>query len=153
MLAEGGFGKVYKGKLRSGHLAAIKLLGESKGDEQDFMNEVATIGRIHHINVVRLVGFCVDGTKRPLVYDFMPNGSLDKYIFSQEGKNILDYEVERSTFHEQSYRNAGRRSWLPTNASKAIFSQRSLEESNSSYSSSTISDDESDEISLISNEN
>ncbi|KAF3433875.1 hypothetical protein FNV43_RR24978 [Rhamnella rubrinervis] len=89
-LGEGGFGKVYKGKLRSGHLVAVKLLGESKGDGQDFMNEVATIGRIHHVNVVQLVGFCIEGTKRALVYDFMPNGSLDKYIFSQEGKNILD---------------------------------------------------------------
>ncbi|KAF3433864.1 hypothetical protein FNV43_RR24967 [Rhamnella rubrinervis] len=66
-------------------------LGEGGfGDGQDFMNEVATIRRIHHINVVQLVRFCIEGTKRALVYYFMPNGSLDKYIFSQEGKNILD---------------------------------------------------------------
>ncbi|XP_060675572.1 rust resistance kinase Lr10 isoform X4 [Ziziphus jujuba] len=95
-LGEGGFGSVYKGKLRSGNLVAIKMLGKSKANGQDFINEVATIGRIHHVNVVQLVGFCVEGPKRALIYDFMSNGSLDKYIFSQ-GENSLDckkmYEI------------------------------------------------------------
>ncbi|MBA0557660.1 hypothetical protein Golob_014714 [Gossypium lobatum] len=86
-LGQGGFGSVFKGKLRSGHLVAIKLLELSKSQGQDFINEVATIGRIHHVNVVRLVGFCVEGSKQALVYDFMPNSSLDKVIFSKE-KNI-----------------------------------------------------------------
>ncbi|BBH05294.1 PR5-like receptor kinase [Prunus dulcis] len=84
-LGEGGYGSVYKAKLRSGRLVAIKMLGKSKTNGQDFINEVGTIGRIHHVNVVRLIGFCVDGLKRALVYDFMPNGSLEKYIFSQQG--------------------------------------------------------------------
>ncbi|KAL8481810.1 hypothetical protein ACS0TY_028089 [Phlomoides rotata] len=48
------------------------------------MNEIATIGRIHHVHVVKLVGYCAERSKRALVFDFMPNGSLDKYIFSQE---------------------------------------------------------------------
>ena len=56
-------------------------MASSKTDGQDFINEVATIGWIHHVNVVQLIGFCVGGSKRALVYDFMPNGSLDKYIF------------------------------------------------------------------------
>ena len=77
-LGEGGFGTVYKGKLRSGYDVAIKMLGKSKANGQDFISEVATIGRIHHFNVVHLVGFCVEGTKRALVYEFMANGSLDK---------------------------------------------------------------------------
>ncbi|GKV48094.1 hypothetical protein SLEP1_g54930 [Rubroshorea leprosula] len=84
-LGEGGFGQVYKAKLRSGRLAAIKILGKSKATGQDFINEVATIGRIHHVNVVQMIGFCAEGSKRALVYDFMPNGSLDKHIFSREG--------------------------------------------------------------------
>ncbi|BBH05307.1 PR5-like receptor kinase [Prunus dulcis] len=85
-LGEGGYGSVYKAKLRSGHLVAIKMLGKSKTNNgQDFINEVATIGRIRHVNVVRLIGFCVEGSKRALVYDFMSNGSLEKYIFSQQG--------------------------------------------------------------------
>ncbi|XP_008245765.2 PREDICTED: LEAF RUST 10 DISEASE-RESISTANCE LOCUS RECEPTOR-LIKE PROTEIN KINASE-like 2.2 [Prunus mume] len=84
-LGEGGYGSVYKAKLRSGRLVAIKMLGKSKTKGQDFINEVGTIGRIRHVNVVRLIGFCVDGSKRALVYDFMSNGSLEKYIFSQQG--------------------------------------------------------------------
>ncbi|KAF3952514.1 hypothetical protein CMV_021931 [Castanea mollissima] len=91
-LGEGGYGSVYQGKLQSGHLVAIKMLGKSKGNGQDFINEVATIGRIHHENVVQLIGYCVEGLKRALIYEFMPNGSLDKYIFSQEGNIPLSIE-------------------------------------------------------------
>uniref|UniRef100_A0A2N9F5S8 non-specific serine/threonine protein kinase n=1 Tax=Fagus sylvatica TaxID=28930 RepID=A0A2N9F5S8_FAGSY len=80
-LGQGGYGSVFKGKLRSGNLVAIKVLNKSKANGQDFMNEVATIGRIHHVNVVQLIGFCAEGSKQALVYDFMPNGSLDKFIF------------------------------------------------------------------------
>ncbi|XP_059446887.1 rust resistance kinase Lr10-like [Corylus avellana] len=83
-LGEGGYGTVFKGTLRSGKLVAVKVLGKSKANGQDFINEVATIGRIHHVNVVQLIGFCVEGSKRSLVYEFMPNGSLNKYIFSPE---------------------------------------------------------------------
>ena len=91
-LGEGGFGSVFKAKLRSGPFVAIKMLGKSKGNGQDFINEVATIGRIHHQNVVQLIGFCVSGSKRALVYEFMSNGSLDKIIFSKEGSEQLSYE-------------------------------------------------------------
>nr|KYP33138.1 putative receptor-like protein kinase At5g39020 family [Cajanus cajan] len=91
-LGQGGFGSVYKGKLRSGPDVAIKMLSKSKSDGQDFINEVATIGRIHHVNIVRLIGYCFEGEKRALVYEYMPNGSLDKYIFSKEGSVPLSYE-------------------------------------------------------------
>lgn len=91
-LGEGGFGTVYKGKLRSGRFAAVKLLGKSKANGQDFINEVAPIGRIHHTNVVQLIGFCAEGSKRALVYDFMPNGSLDSHLFSQEGSISLSWQ-------------------------------------------------------------
>ncbi|XVF54265.1 hypothetical protein PTKIN_Ptkin05aG0166600 [Pterospermum kingtungense] len=90
-LGEGGYGSVFKGKLRSGHHVAIKLLGKSKANGQDFINEVASIGRIHHVNVAKLIGFCVEGSKQALVYDFMENGSLDKIIFSEENKNSLGW--------------------------------------------------------------
>ncbi|KAJ8774924.1 hypothetical protein K2173_019928 [Erythroxylum novogranatense] len=91
-LGQGGYGSVYKGRLRSGCLAAIKLLGNSKSNGQDFINEVGTIGTIHHVNVVKLIGFCVQGSKRALVYEFMPNGSLDKYLFSPEVTNSISME-------------------------------------------------------------
>ncbi|KAB2095475.1 hypothetical protein ES319_A01G039500v1 [Gossypium barbadense] len=91
-LGEGGYGSVFKGKLCSGHHVAIKLLCTSKGKGQDFINEVASIGRIHHANVTKLIGFCVEGSKQALVYDFMSNGSLDKIIFSKEKNNTLDWK-------------------------------------------------------------
>ncbi|KOM48714.1 hypothetical protein LR48_Vigan07g241800 [Vigna angularis] len=91
-LGEGGFGSVFKAKLRSGPSVAIKMLGKAKGNGQDFINEVATIGRIHHQNVVQLIGFCVSGSKRALVYEFMPNGSLDKFIFSGNENTDFSYE-------------------------------------------------------------
>ncbi|VVA36709.1 PREDICTED: rust resistance kinase Lr10 [Prunus dulcis] len=76
----------------SGRFGAIKMLGKSKANGEDFISEVATIGRIHHFNVVQLVGYCVEGSKRALVYEFMQNGSLDKYIYSKEGSNLLSYK-------------------------------------------------------------
>ncbi|XP_057440572.1 rust resistance kinase Lr10-like [Lotus japonicus] len=90
-LGEGGYGIVYKGKLRSGPLVAIKMLNKSKANGLEFMSEIATIGRIHHSNVVRLVGFCVEASKRALIYEFMPNGSLDRYISYKEGSISLAY--------------------------------------------------------------
>ncbi|XP_062081315.1 rust resistance kinase Lr10-like [Humulus lupulus] len=60
-LGEGGFGTVYKRQLSSGPFVAVKMLGKSKiNNDQDFINEVATIRRIYHVNIVRLIGFCVD---------------------------------------------------------------------------------------------
>ncbi|KAF8015294.1 hypothetical protein BT93_H0946 [Corymbia citriodora subsp. variegata] len=96
-LGEGGFGSVYKGVLRSGNEVAVKILNKPKSNSQDFISEMVTIGRIHHVNVVQLVGFCFDYSKQALVYDFMPNGSLDKHIVYKDGKNSLDntkmYEI------------------------------------------------------------
>ncbi|XP_077226707.1 LEAF RUST 10 DISEASE-RESISTANCE LOCUS RECEPTOR-LIKE PROTEIN KINASE-like 2.1 [Tasmannia lanceolata] len=86
-LGKGGYGSVFKGKLPDGHLVAVKMLDKSKDDGQDFINEVATIGTIHHVNVVQLIGFCAVRSKRALIYDFMPNGSLEKYVFSHQGKS------------------------------------------------------------------
>ncbi|XP_015572235.1 LEAF RUST 10 DISEASE-RESISTANCE LOCUS RECEPTOR-LIKE PROTEIN KINASE-like 2.7 isoform X2 [Ricinus communis] len=91
-LGEGGYGCVYRGKLRSGRLVAVKILGKSKADGQEFINEVATIGRIHHVNVVQLIGFCVEGLKQALIYELMPNGSLDKHIFYKEGSIPISVE-------------------------------------------------------------
>ncbi|XP_073148601.1 rust resistance kinase Lr10-like isoform X2 [Henckelia pumila] len=89
-LGEGGYGTVYKGKLRSGPYVAVKMMAQSMASEQEFISEVRTIGRIHHVNIVQLIGFCIEGTKCGLVYDFLPNGSLDRYIFNQEmGESLL----------------------------------------------------------------
>ncbi|KAK4736688.1 hypothetical protein R3W88_000385 [Solanum pinnatisectum] len=92
-LGQGGYGSVYKGKLQSGPNVAVKILSKPKADGQDFINEVATIGRIHHVNIVQLIGYCAERCKRALVYDFMPNGSLEKYITPREGgAELLSWE-------------------------------------------------------------
>ncbi|KAL1553074.1 LEAF RUST 10 DISEASE-RESISTANCE LOCUS RECEPTOR-LIKE PROTEIN KINASE-like 2.5 [Salvia divinorum] len=93
-LGEGGYGCVYKGKFRSGHHVAVKMLGKSGGNGQDFMNEITTIGRVHHVNVVQLVGYCAQGSKRALVFDFMLNGSLEKYLFNREKMNCLNWNTK-----------------------------------------------------------
>ncbi|XP_060186034.1 LEAF RUST 10 DISEASE-RESISTANCE LOCUS RECEPTOR-LIKE PROTEIN KINASE-like 2.1 isoform X2 [Lycium barbarum] len=80
-LGQGGYGCVYKGKLHDGSLVAVKVLKESKGRGEEFINEVASISRTSHVNIVSLVGFCFEGRNRALLYDFMPNGSLEKFIY------------------------------------------------------------------------
>uniref|UniRef100_A0A0D9UW36 Protein kinase domain-containing protein n=1 Tax=Leersia perrieri TaxID=77586 RepID=A0A0D9UW36_9ORYZ len=85
-LGQGGYGSVYKGVLLPGNVhVAIKMLTSSSScNGEEFISEVSTIGRIHHVNVVRLVGFCSEDMRRALIYEYMPHGSLDKYIFSSE---------------------------------------------------------------------
>ncbi|CAI9276039.1 unnamed protein product [Lactuca saligna] len=82
-LGQGGFGSVYRGVLSDGNLVAVKVLSESKGNGEDFINEVASIGKTSHVNVVSLLGFCFEGHQRALIYEFMPNGSLEKFIYNQ----------------------------------------------------------------------
>ncbi|KAM5551351.1 hypothetical protein ABKV19_026265 [Rosa sericea] len=86
-LGQGAYGTVYKGKLSSECFVAVKVLNSTKGDGEEFVNEVGTMGHIHHVNVVRLVGFCADGFRRALVYDFLPNGSLQDFISSADNNN------------------------------------------------------------------
>ncbi|XP_061336783.1 rust resistance kinase Lr10-like [Gastrolobium bilobum] len=88
-LGEGAHGAVYKGKLSSQILVAVKTLNSTEGDGKEFINEVGTMGKIHHVNVVRLLGFCADGSHRALVYDFFPNGSLQNFISPQNSKDTF----------------------------------------------------------------
>ncbi|CAI9261876.1 unnamed protein product [Lactuca saligna] len=83
-LGQGGYGSVYKGQLPDGQLVAVKLLGKAMGDGEDFINEIGSIGKTSHVNIVSLLGFCFDGNKRALIYEFMPNGSLDKFLRRDE---------------------------------------------------------------------
>ncbi|MED6176569.1 hypothetical protein PIB30_089519, partial [Stylosanthes scabra] len=86
-LGQGGFGTVYKGNLPSGSTVAVKMLNQFKGNGEEFINEVASISRTSHVNVVTLLGFCLEGHKKVLIYEFMSNGSLDNFIFKNEAKN------------------------------------------------------------------
>ncbi|KAK3218288.1 hypothetical protein Dsin_012258 [Dipteronia sinensis] len=95
-LGQGGYGDVYKGKLPDGRLVAVKFLKESKGNGEEFTNEVASISRTSHVNIVNLLGFCYERNKIALIYEFMPNGSLDKFIYDQESsttKSSLEWKT------------------------------------------------------------
>ncbi|XP_059653305.1 LEAF RUST 10 DISEASE-RESISTANCE LOCUS RECEPTOR-LIKE PROTEIN KINASE-like 2.5 [Cornus florida] len=82
-LGQGGYGCVYRGKLIDNRPVAVKLLDASKGNGEDFINEVASISRTSHVNVVTLLGFCIERSKRALIYEFMSNGSLEKFIYGE----------------------------------------------------------------------
>ena len=98
LLGSGGFGAVYKGVFSDGTIVAVKVLhgNSDKIIEEQFMAEVGTVGNVHHFNLVRLYGFCFGRNMRALVYEYMGNGSLDKYLFD-ENRTI---EFEMTTFTE-----------------------------------------------------
>ncbi|KAK8327429.1 hypothetical protein V6Z11_A11G181500 [Gossypium hirsutum] len=98
-LGQGGYGKVYRGKMSDSRFVAVKVLNESKGNGEDFMNEVASISRTSHINIVTLLGFCFERSKRALIFEFMLHGSLDKFIYSQ-GSNNQSRQLEWKTLYD-----------------------------------------------------
>ncbi|KAA8533626.1 hypothetical protein F0562_030940 [Nyssa sinensis] len=85
-LGQGAYGTVFRGKLSDDIPVAVKILHNSKGNGEEFINEVGTMATIHHVNVVRLLGFCADGCNKALMYEFLPNESLEKFIFSADSK-------------------------------------------------------------------
>ncbi|KAJ3700849.1 hypothetical protein LUZ61_004554 [Rhynchospora tenuis] len=91
-LGKGGFGTVYKGSLRDGRFVAVKFLHNATINGEEFLNEVISIGRTSHVNVVNLLGFSIEGSKRALIYEYMSNGSLDNYIYSEIPRDILGWE-------------------------------------------------------------
>ncbi|KAI3943930.1 hypothetical protein MKW92_025853 [Papaver armeniacum] len=92
MLGQGGFGQVYKGTLSDGQEIAVKRL--SKGSIQgleEFKNEVIVISKVQHRNLVRLLGCCLEGEEKMLIYEYMPNKSLDAFLFDPTKKQWLDW--------------------------------------------------------------
>nr|XP_029117529.1 probable LRR receptor-like serine/threonine-protein kinase At1g56140 isoform X1 [Elaeis guineensis] len=86
-LGEGGFGRVFKGKLSDGRTVAVKQLSvASCQGKLQFMKEIATVSAVQHRNLVKLCGCCIEGGKRLLVYEYLENKSLDQALF---GKNNL----------------------------------------------------------------
>ncbi|KAA8537405.1 hypothetical protein F0562_026908 [Nyssa sinensis] len=85
LIGEGGFGRVYKGRLESGEIVAIKQLNLSglQGN-QEFIVEVLMLSLLHHPNLVTLIGYCTDGDQRLLVYEYLSMGSLEDHLFDVE---------------------------------------------------------------------
>ncbi|KAL3499701.1 hypothetical protein ACH5RR_038794 [Cinchona calisaya] len=99
-VGQGGYAIVYKGKLSNKVSVAVKVLDNTKGDGEDFINDIGTIGQIHHVNVVRLVGYCADGFRRVLVYEFLPNHSLEKFTSSKNDANLLGPQLQPKDFRQ-----------------------------------------------------
>ncbi|KAH7660823.1 S-receptor-like serine/threonine-protein kinase protein [Dioscorea alata] len=94
ILGNGGFGLVYKGKLVEGHEIAVKRLSRNSTQGIDeFENEVTFIAKLQHRNLVRLLGYCIKGDEKILVYEYMPNGSLDAFLFGKEKRDHLDWQT------------------------------------------------------------
>ncbi|KAL6547006.1 Cold-responsive protein kinase 1 [Orobanche minor] len=88
-IGEGGFGSVYKGKLRNGRMAAIKVLSsESRQGVREFLTEIQVISDVEHVNLVKLYGCCVEGNQRILVYNYLENNSLAHTLLGGSHSNI-----------------------------------------------------------------
>ncbi|KAK6785517.1 hypothetical protein RDI58_018972 [Solanum bulbocastanum] len=91
-IGEGGFGQVYKGVLEGGQEVAVKRLSEtSEQGLHEFKNEVKCIAKLQHRNLVKLLGCCIQGEEKMLVYEYLPNRSLELYIFDEERSALLDW--------------------------------------------------------------
>ncbi|KAI6673176.1 hypothetical protein NL676_001082 [Syzygium grande] len=121
-LGEGGFGSPFEGTLKDGSKLAVKCLDGLGHIKKSFLAEVETIGSIHHINLVTLVGFCTENSHRLLVcctenshrlllcctenshtllvYEYMPNGSLEKWIFRGSSEYVLDWQQRRKIIYD-----------------------------------------------------
>ncbi|GJV95393.1 putative receptor-like protein kinase [Tanacetum coccineum] len=92
-LGQGGFGAVYKGVLEDGEEIAVKRLADNSGQgDQEFKNEVVLVAKLQHRNLVRLLGFSIHGHERLLIYEFLPNASLDHFIFDPMKRTLLNWE-------------------------------------------------------------
>ncbi|XP_059436764.1 cysteine-rich receptor-like protein kinase 10 [Corylus avellana] len=91
-IGKGGFGVVYRGRLSNGQEIAVKRLSKNSGQgDLEFKNEVLLVAKLQHRNLVKLLGFCLEGNERLLIYEFVPNTSLDHYIFDPMKRADLDW--------------------------------------------------------------
>ncbi|KAK6785519.1 hypothetical protein RDI58_018974 [Solanum bulbocastanum] len=91
-IGEGGFGPVYKGILEKGQEIAVKRLSKtSTQGEDEFKNEVVYIAKLQHRNLVKILGCCIEGEEKMLIYEYLSNGSLDSFIFGGRQSRILDW--------------------------------------------------------------
>ncbi|XP_076936443.1 G-type lectin S-receptor-like serine/threonine-protein kinase At4g27290 isoform X2 [Bidens hawaiensis] len=93
-LGEGGFGPVYKGMLEDGQEVAVKRLSKNSSQgHAEFKNEVICISKLQHRNLVKILGCCIEGDEKLLIYEYMPNKSLDSFIFDKTQSVLLDWTM------------------------------------------------------------
>ncbi|XVF07377.1 hypothetical protein REPUB_Repub06bG0133400 [Reevesia pubescens] len=92
-LGKGGFGTVYKGSWRNKDVAVKRVSKKSHQGKQEFVAEVTTIGNLNHKNLVKLIGWCYERRELLLVYEYMPNGSLDKFIFCDDKASMEELRL------------------------------------------------------------
>ncbi|KAL0393733.1 UNVERIFIED_CONTAM: PR5-like receptor kinase [Sesamum latifolium] len=92
-LGQGGFGPVYKGKTPEGQDIAVKILSKQSGQGLlEFKTELILISKLQHVNLVKLLGFCIHGDDKMIIYDYMPNKSLDFFLFGPSTREQLDWQ-------------------------------------------------------------
>ncbi|KAL1325444.1 hypothetical protein AAHE18_13G161600 [Arachis hypogaea] len=90
-LGEGGFGPVYKATINGQELAVKRLSKKSGQGSEEFKNEVVLIAKLQHRNLVKLLGCCIQGEEKILVYEYMPNKSLDHFVFDETRRKAVDW--------------------------------------------------------------
>ncbi|KAK3431883.1 hypothetical protein EUGRSUZ_E02998 [Eucalyptus grandis] len=102
-LGQGGFGEVFRGRLLNGQEIAVKRLSKSSGQGVgEFKNEVVLVAKLQHRNLVWLRGFCLEGEEKILVYEFVPNRSLDYFLFDPDKRRQLNWSRRMLYLHEDS---------------------------------------------------
>ncbi|KAK9706500.1 hypothetical protein RND81_07G130000 [Saponaria officinalis] len=93
-LGQGGFGTVFKGRLANGQEIAVKRLSKNSGQgEEEFKNEAVLVARLRHRNLVKFLGFCLEREERLLIYELLPNKSLDYFLFDPIKRSLLDWQT------------------------------------------------------------
>ncbi|CAI9275307.1 unnamed protein product [Lactuca saligna] len=99
-IGEGGFGPVYKGLLKNGQVIAVKRLSKTSDQGLDeFKNEVICIAKLQHRNLVKLLGYCIHGNEKILIYEYMDNKSLDSFLFDETRSSMLDWPQRFGIIH------------------------------------------------------
>ncbi|KAI9124052.1 hypothetical protein K1719_005352 [Acacia pycnantha] len=92
-IGKGGFGEVYKGVLQDGREIAVKKLSKSSGQGSiEFTNEILLIAKLQHRNLVALLGFCLEAEEKMLIYEYVPNKSLDYFLFDSQRRKLLNWD-------------------------------------------------------------